>query len=80
MRARDVVRRVKDAIVVDGPWLTSCDGPPRLPDRCGGDGCRHCGRTEDVTCAPCPYAEDVHGDSTPVLMCGSCRHEAAQDI
>lgn len=29
---------------------------------------------------PDPYAHDIAGDNTPVLMCGGCRHASAEDI
>ena len=42
--------------------------------------CESCGTTEDVVYGADPFAEDVHGDDTPVWMCGNCRYESAMDI
>ena len=43
--------------------------------------CSRCGsHDDDVTRAPCPYAHDVEGDDTPVLLCEHCRQIRADDI
>lgn len=34
----------------------------------------------EATLAPNPYAEDVHGDDTPVWMCAGAREGAAADV
>jgi hypothetical protein len=41
--------------------------------------CKDCNTSSDVTLAPCPYAQDIHGDETPVYMCGDCRDNAVRD-
>lgn len=42
--------------------------------------CEDCGTTEGVTDDPCPYAEEMNGDTTPVELCDNCRSERAWDI
>lgn len=42
--------------------------------------CEGCGTTTDVIYGPCPYAEDVEGDSTPVWLCDECEAARADDI
>lgn len=43
--------------------------------------CEDCGTTEGVTLGPCPYAEEIHGDSVGLYhLCSLCREERARDI
>lgn len=42
--------------------------------------CIDCRAPDIATYEPCPYAEEIEGDSTPVWLCEPCRHERAQDI
>ncbi len=38
--------------------------------------CEDCGTTEGTTLGPCPYAEEIHGDSVSLYhLCPSCRGE-----
>ena len=42
--------------------------------------CVDCGTTENVVEEPCPFAEEIYDDDTPVCLCKECRHEKALDI
>jgi hypothetical protein len=64
-----------------------CEQPPPekrtpdvLPDSCGGNVCETCGGSEDLTCGPCPYDEEINSNSTPVLKCENCRRAALDEI
>ncbi len=63
----DAIRRVESAIKKARGEAPACK-------------CERCGTTDGVTLAPCPYASDIHGDDTPVWLCGECRHERAMDV
>jgi hypothetical protein len=70
-RFRKKAQRTRDArreFSVDA-WLKA---------RCTGTYCK----TPDapVTLAPDPYAWEIHGDDTPVLLCADCRHERSMEI
>lgn len=41
--------------------------------------CKDCGTIDDVTYAPDPYAQDIHGDETHHYMCGDCRDKRAEE-
>ncbi len=41
--------------------------------------CEGCNTTTDVEFAPCPYAQDIHGDEDCVWLCEDCRHQRAQE-
>ena len=41
--------------------------------------CVDCGEV-DARFAPCPYAQEIHGNDGDVWLCDECRHERAQDI
>lgn len=41
--------------------------------------CEECGN-ENATFGPDPYAEDIHGDDTPVWLCEGCSKSRAADI
>jgi len=42
--------------------------------------CTDCDTTENVTTAPCPFAEEIYGNETPVHLCEECRSQRAGDI
>jgi hypothetical protein len=42
--------------------------------------CITCGTTENLEYGPDPFAEEIHGDDTPVWECEACRYESARDI
>jgi len=42
--------------------------------------CESCNKINLCEYAPCPYNEEINGDSTPVSLCDNCRHERAMDI
>lgn len=42
--------------------------------------CEQCGTTDDVSFDANPYAEEIHGNNTPVWLCRSCRRELALDV
>jgi len=46
----------------------------------GAGCCKVCGTTKDVTHAPDPFMDDLHGDSTPVWMCEGCREDSTRDL
>lgn len=39
-----------------------------------------CGSGETPILAPCPFAEDIHGDDTECLCCEECRYNCWADI
>ena len=58
----------------------SAAAPSVLPTSCGGNACKTCGGTDDVTCGPDEYAVEIHCDHTLVLKCANCRQMAADEI
>ncbi len=42
--------------------------------------CKDCGTLVEVTFAPEPYEQDLHGDETPVWMCEECREKSAREL
>lgn len=42
--------------------------------------CQECGTDENVSFAPDPYQEELHGDVSPVYLCDSCREKSAEEI
>ncbi len=41
--------------------------------------CVDCG-SGTVNFGPCPYAEDIYNDTTPMWLCDDCGNQRAQDI
>jgi hypothetical protein len=42
--------------------------------------CESCGMEKECWFGPDPFAEEIHGDSTPVWQCGDCSYESMMDI
>lgn len=42
--------------------------------------CEVCGTTKDVETTVCPYAQDIHGEEVPAILCKECHHQRCQDI
>ena len=43
--------------------------------------CQDCGHTgDDVERGYCPYAQEIHGEDEPVVLCPECYHQRAMDV
>jgi len=42
--------------------------------------CADCGTDKGVSVGPCPFAEEIHRDLTPVALCPNCGYQRAQDV
>lgn len=47
--------------------------------------CESCGKEYDalkdeIAFEPDPFAEEIHGDSTPIWQCSNCAYESSMDI